>query len=166
MKTIRLFILIIALLLIENCESKYVYLTDQDKEILNLIQTEQFEKLLEHFGNNIEFDYGSESYTMFSLKSDKEDYLKGKKSEYYKFIFQLDDFFKEKNWLSFREALLKAYRVQGENKETNDDKTYNRYIHIFTDKSYNRVGLKCIEENKCKINNLYISSSKAGDVNL
>ncbi len=148
-----------------SCDSKLVYLSTQDKEILQLIEKEQAEKLITHFAPAVEFDYGSEASIMFSPENDLADFLTGNKSEYYRFLFGLDDVFREKNWVSFKDALKVAYRVQGENGGVNPDKSYNRFIHIYSDKSYNRIGLKCAEENNCKINYLFLSSSKPLDMN-
>jgi len=153
------FIIFIFILIFFSCNSKYKYTTKLDMEILKSIQEVKVEKLLSYFAEQVEFDYSQEAYTMFHRAKDSKELLSGNISEYYRFLFELNPELKEKSWLSFKEALAIAYRVEAENNEVNEDGTYFRNIHIYTDSNYNRITLKCIDENSCQIISLLISAS-------
>jgi hypothetical protein len=144
-----------------GCDSKFRYLTSNDKEILKLIEKENAEKLLDFFSKQVEFDYGSEASMIFLTDSDRKDLLKGKESEFYRFIFGLDDKLKkDTNWLSLKEAIKKAYKVEGENNGSNEDKSYIHSIHIYNENAYNRINLRCTSESSCEIIYFTTASSR------
>lgn len=153
-------IVLFLIFFLANCNSKYKYANKLDLEIIKSIQEEKVDRLISFLADQVEFDYAHEAYTMFSRAKDSKDLLSGNTSEYYRFLFQLAPELKEKSWLSFKEALVKSYKVEAENNEVNEDGSYLRSIHIYNESSYNRITLKCIEENDCKITSLLIAASK------
>jgi hypothetical protein len=129
--------------------------------LLLSIEQEKLEDLIPYLGEQVEFDYSHEAYTMFSRIKDSRDLQLGQKSEYYRFLFQLDsEMKKDKSWLSFKEALKSSYKVEAENNEVNEDGSYLRSIHIYNEASYNRISLRCQGEDNCKITSLLIAASK------
>ncbi|MDX1960593.1 MAG: hypothetical protein SFU98_18625 [Leptospiraceae bacterium] len=113
------------------------------------------------FSRKVEFDYGSETSIIFLKEKDSEELSKKNNSEVYRFLFELDDNLKkESGWLSVSEAIQSSYRIEGENNEVLDEKSYLRSIHIYNEKSYNRINLRCVSENTCKIIYFTMASSR------
>ncbi|MCB1142998.1 MAG: hypothetical protein KDK54_12200 [Leptospiraceae bacterium] len=154
-------ILIFLLQGLVSCNHRFEYLTKQDKEIIVLIQSIQPTKLLEHFNEQVEFDYGSEGSIIFLKSSDSENLTKSTDSEVYNFLFKEKLEIPEKNtWISLRDSLNSAYKIEGENNEVNQDSSYFRSIHIYNEKSYNRINLKCREDGDCKIYYFLMSGAR------
>lgn len=139
-----------------GCSSKYKYTNAIDLEILKSIEEKNLEKLFKYFDESVELDYAQDAYTIFNKTSDPSDL----NSEIYRYLFELQSVHKEKSWLSFREALLSCYKVEAENNEVNEDGSYFRNIHIYNENAYNRITLKCYQDDLCKITSMLIASSR------
>ncbi|MCX7997453.1 MAG: hypothetical protein N3A69_00690, partial [Leptospiraceae bacterium] len=147
------FIVIITLLTLLNCTSKYKYTNKLDIQILKAIEEKDISTLFKYFDEAVELDYSQDAYTIFNKTSDPSD----PSSEIYHYLFELKPVHKEKSWLSFREALVSSYKVEAENNEVNEDGSYFRNIHIYNETAYNRITLKCFKEDLCKITTMTVS---------
>lgn len=145
-----------SVLVLFYCTSKFKYTNTFDMEILHAIEQKDIQKLFKYFDDSVELDYAQDAYTIFSKSSDPSD----SNSEIYHYLFELQPVHKERSWLSFREALVNSYKVEAENNEVNEDGSYFRNIHIYTESSYNRITIKCFREDLCKITSMLIASSK------
>lgn len=154
-------VLIFSAAFLNSCDSKQKYTTKIDKQILTYLQKGNAEKLAEFFSDQVEFEYGVEGFMIYQKSSDEKEFLNNKDSQFHSFLFKLDEKIAgSTSWLCLKDAVTNAYKIEAENVEVLDDRSYIRSIHIYNDKSYNRINLKCKDEENCRIIYFNMGSSR------
>jgi len=161
LRELSVLILIISVIFFNSCDSKQKYTTKVDKQIITYLQKGNAEKLAELFSDQVEFEYGVEGFMIYQKSSDEKDFISNKESQFHSFLFKLDDKIAgSTSWLCLKDAVTNAYKIEAENVEVLDDRSYIRSIHIYNDKSYNRINLKCKDEENCRIIYFNMGSSR------
>ncbi|HMV77802.1 MAG TPA: hypothetical protein PLJ29_12145 [Leptospiraceae bacterium] len=161
LKKLYFSILIVSAVFLNSCDSKQKYTTKIDKQIITYLQKGNAEKLAELFSDQVEFEYGVEGFMIYQKSSDEKEFLTNKDSQFHSFLFKLDEKIAgSTSWLCLKDAVTNAYKIEAENVEVLDDRSYIRSIHIYNDKSYNRINLKCKDEENCRIIYFNMGSSR------